>query len=165
MAWAIMLFLETRFTLLISSRCPMVRCHLYIAVLLVLAACQLESTTAAAPIRAQWIKEGYQAHPQGEVPTHSENPLLKWWTGLTGHHTKTDSKPECMWLDYPRHDALKAWEIQASPRRHMVRRSGTLLIASALVPPTSSTNAHLAVHYATCMACGHIAVSENPHLA
>jgi hypothetical protein len=100
----------------------MIRYHLYIAVLLVLAACQLESTSAAAPIRAKWIKESSQAHPYGEMPTHSENPLLKWWNGLTGHHTKkTDSKPECMWLDYPRHDALKAWEIQASPRRHVIR--------------------------------------------
>jgi hypothetical protein len=26
-----------------------------------------------------------------------------------------------MFLDYPRHDNLKAWEFQAQPHRHMVR--------------------------------------------
>jgi hypothetical protein len=140
------LLLKTCCMLSTSSRCLMMRYHLSIAVLLVLAACQLGSTSAAVPIRATWIKDPSQPHPHGEVPTHSENPLLKWWTGLTGHHTKkTDSKPECMWLEYPRHDALKAWEIQAAPRRHVVRRAVTLLPAPAWSHPPavqSTTNMH-----------------------
>jgi hypothetical protein len=98
---------------------------------------------AATPIRVQWIKspegaaasaaeaprtsqlrDGWMA-PHGapqpaqqqikQASAFSANPLLKWWTG-TRHHASS----ECIWLDYPKHDALKAWEFQAQPRRHMV---------------------------------------------
>lgn len=85
---------------------------------LITAACQL--CDAATPIRAQWLEEPSK-------PTHtSANPLLQWWSALTTGHPSpavtSDAKepPECIWQDFPTHDALKAWEFQAQPRRHMV---------------------------------------------
>lgn len=86
-----------------------------LAAVLLLFSASLQLAGAATPIRAQWINS------PAEVPTSSSNPLLRWWTaGWTSkpHHATSD--PECIWQDYPKHDALKAWEFQAQPRRHMV---------------------------------------------
>lgn len=94
--------------------------HIAIAVLLALAACQLDHASAATPIRAQWIKDPYQPQKRVEMPTQSLNPLRRWWTALHSHDSTTDSKAECIWLDYPKHDNLKAWEFQCQPRRHVV---------------------------------------------
>jgi hypothetical protein len=114
--------------------------YILVCILFALAVC---SCHAATPIRAQWIKfpedaaaaaaeaprtsqltDGWMA-PHGapnpaqqqikQAPAFSANPLLKWWSGKRHH-----ASPECIWLDYPKHDALKAWEFQAQPRRHML---------------------------------------------
>ena len=77
------------------------------------AAWQLPIASAATPIRAQWLNSA------AEVPVSSANPFVRWWTA--GWWSKQTDNPECIWSDYPRHDALKAWELQAQPRRHMVR--------------------------------------------
>ena len=83
-------------------------------VLLLFVSWQLQLASAATPIRAQWIKS------PAEVPTSSSNPLLRWWTAGWTSKPAAESDPECIWLNYPRHDALKAWELQVQPRRHMV---------------------------------------------
>lgn len=102
---------------------------------LITAACQL--CDAATPIRAQWLEEPSK-------PTHtSANPLLQWWSALTTGHPSpavtSDAKepPECIWQDFPTHDALKAWEFQAQPRRHMVSQCVSPL--SNTPPPNNSS--------------------------
>jgi hypothetical protein len=93
--------------------------HLFLLLALITAACN--PGDAATPIRAQWLKEPSQQ------PTHtSANPLLQWWSALTTRHPSTPTAAvtkapaECIWQDFPTHDALKAWEFQAQPRRHVV---------------------------------------------
>lgn len=69
--------------------------------------------SAATPIRLNAIKSTDAPH----ASSFSASPLVKWWTSTTPAIARS---PECMWMDYPRHDALKAWEIQGQPHRHKV---------------------------------------------
>jgi hypothetical protein len=40
---------------------------------------------------------------------------------LTHKHKKGHTAaPECMWLNYTRHDSIRAWELQGQPHRHKV---------------------------------------------
>jgi hypothetical protein len=52
--------------------------------------------------------------------------------GVVAKHTEKDT-PECMWLDYLRHDRTSAWEFQAQPNRHMVSVPVGICMVSATV--------------------------------
>lgn len=81
-------------------------------VVLLLAACATQCYSYA-PIRSKLI----QYERFGASDDHATPLQQAWWSR---HHAGHSKSPECMWLNYTRHDNVKAWEFQAQPHRHMV---------------------------------------------